>query len=76
MKNNFRFRQSIRNSYIRKYFSVDDRDSVKLRNIKFGGIHLKIVIDRDMLLVELYDMRSILTEAALQNDEAKAAKRS
>lgn len=28
-----------------------------------------------MLLVELYDMRSILTEAALQNDEAKAAKK-
>lgn len=28
-----------------------------------------------MLLVELYDMRSILTEVALQNDEAKAAKK-
>jgi hypothetical protein len=36
---------------------------------------LKITIDRDMLLVELYDMRSFLTEAALQNDEALKAKK-
>ena len=35
---------------------------------------MKINIDRDMLLVELYDMRSFLTEAAIHNDEAKKAK--
>ena len=31
---------------------------------------MKINIDRDMLLTELYDLRSVLAEAALISDEA------
>ena len=38
-----------------------------------GGI-VKINIDRDMLLTELYDLRAILTEAALESDEAAKGK--
>ena len=36
---------------------------------------MKINIERDMLLAELYDMRSLLTEAALHSEEAKQAKK-
>jgi hypothetical protein len=36
---------------------------------------LKIHIDRDMLLVELYEIRALVTEAALISDEAKEAKK-
>ena len=35
---------------------------------------MKISIDRDMLLTELYDLRAILTEAALESDEARKGK--
>lgn len=35
---------------------------------------MKINIDRDMLLTELYDLRAILTEAALESDEAAKGK--
>ena len=35
---------------------------------------MKINIDRDMLLTELYDLRAILTEAALLTDEVKDGK--
>jgi hypothetical protein len=35
---------------------------------------VKINIDRDMLLTELYDLRAILTEAALESDEAAKGK--
>ena len=35
---------------------------------------MKISIDRDMLLTELYDLRAILTEAALESDEASKGK--
>ncbi len=35
---------------------------------------VKISIDRDMLLTELYDLRAILTEAALESDEARKGK--
>lgn len=35
---------------------------------------MKISIDRDMLLTELYDLRAILTEAALESEEAKKGK--
>ena len=37
------------------------------------GEIVKISIDRDMLLTELYDLRAILTEAALESDEAQIA---
>jgi hypothetical protein len=36
---------------------------------------LKINIDRDMVLVELYDMRALLAEAALTSEDAKEAKK-
>ena len=36
---------------------------------------MKINIDRDMVLVELYDLRALLTEAALVSEEAKEAKK-
>ena len=35
---------------------------------------MKINIDRDMLLTELYDLRSVLAEAALISDEARDGK--
>ena len=35
---------------------------------------MKISIDRDMLLTELYDLRAILTEAALESEEANKGK--
>lgn len=35
---------------------------------------MKINIDRDMLLTELYDLRAILTEAALESEEAAKGK--
>ena len=35
---------------------------------------MKISIDRDMLLTELYDLRAILTEAALESEEARKGK--
>lgn len=35
---------------------------------------MKINIDRDMLLTELYDLRSVLAEAALISDEAQSGK--
>lgn len=36
---------------------------------------MKINIDRDMVLVELYELRSLLAEASLVSDEAKEAKK-
>lgn len=36
---------------------------------------MKINVDRDMMLVELYDIRALLAEAALISDEAKEAKK-
>lgn len=36
---------------------------------------MKINIDRDMILVELYDLRSLLTELATITDEAKEVKK-
>lgn len=36
---------------------------------------LKIHIDRDMVLVELYEIRALLAEASLTSDEAKEAKK-
>jgi hypothetical protein len=35
---------------------------------------MKINIDRDMLLTELYDLRSVLAEVALISDEARDGK--
>ena len=35
---------------------------------------MKINIDRDMLLTELYDLRAILTEAAIESEEAAKGK--
>ena len=36
---------------------------------------MKINIDRDMLLLELYEIRALLTEASIASDEAKQAKK-
>ena len=36
---------------------------------------MKINIDRDMVLVELYEIRALLAEASLVSDEAKEAKK-
>jgi hypothetical protein len=36
---------------------------------------LKINIDRDMLLTDLYEIRASLSEAALHSDDAKEAKK-
>ena len=36
---------------------------------------MKINIDRDMILVELYDLRSLITELTTITDEAKEAKK-
>ena len=35
---------------------------------------MKINIDRDLLLVDLYDLLSLVTEASLMSEEAKKAK--
>ena len=39
-----------------------------------GKSIMKINIDRDMLLTELYDLRSVLAEASLISDEARVGK--
>ncbi len=39
-----------------------------------GKSIMKINIDRDMLLTELYELRSLLSEAALISDEARLGK--
>ncbi len=42
--------------------------------IRLGDI-MKINIDRDMLLLELYEIRALLTEASIVSEEAKQAKK-